>query len=107
MVARTRKATRNTKGLAGRAYAPVNHALRFATNSVGAVTKGAENIVRNSLTIANKIGKSFAHHLNGTVKNVVTRKQRKQRSRKERSRKERNRKERNRKERSRKERNRQ
>ncbi len=105
MVARTRKATRNTKGLAGRAYAPVNHALRFATNSVGAVTKGAENIVRNSLTIANKIGKSFAHHLNGTVKNVVTRKQRKQRSRKERSRKER--KERNRKERSRKERNRQ
>lgn len=104
MVARTRKATRNTKGLAGRAYAPVNHALRFATNSVGAVTKGAENIVRNSLTIANKIGKSFAHHLNGTVKNVVTRKQRKQRSRKER---ERNRKERNRKERSRKERNRQ
>jgi hypothetical protein len=104
MVARTRKATRNTKGLAGRAYAPVNHALRFATNSVGAVTKGAENIVRNSLTIANKIGKSFAHHLNGTVKNVVTRKQRKQRSRKERSRKER---ERNRKQRSRKERNRQ
>ena len=104
MVARTRKATRNTKGLAGRAYAPVNHALRFATNSVGAVTKGAENIVRNSLTIANKIGKSFAHHLNGTVKNVVTRKQRKERSRKERSRKER---ERNRKERSRKERNRQ
>lgn len=99
MVARTRKATRNTKGLAGRAYAPVNHALRFATNSVGAVTKGAENIVRNSLTIANKIGKSFAHHLNGTVKNVVTRKQRKQRSRKER--------ERNRKQRSRKERNRQ
>ena len=99
MVARTRKATRNTKGLAGRAYAPVNHALRFATNSVGAVTKGAENIVRNSLTIANKIGKSFAHHLNGTVKNVVTRKQRKERSRKER--------ERNRKERSRKERNRQ
>jgi len=93
MVARTRKATRNTKGLAGRAYAPVNHALRFATNSVGAVTKGAENIVRNSLTIANKIGKSFAHHLNGTVKNVVTRKQRKQRerSRKNRSRKERNR----------------
>ena len=94
MVARTRKATRKGKGLAGRAYAPVNHALRFAGNSVGAVTKGAENIVKNSLNIANKIGKSFAHHLNGTVKNVVTRKQRKERSRKER--KERNRKERNR-----------
>ena len=98
MVARTRKATRNTKGLAGRAYAPVNHALRFATNSVGAVTKGAENIVKNSLTIANKIGKSFAHHLNGTVKNVVTRKQRsrKERKERERSRKNRSRKERNR-----------
>jgi len=94
MVARTRKVTHTRKGLAGRAYAPVNHALRFASNSVGAVTKGAENIVKNSLTIANKIGKSFAHHLNGTVKNVVTRKQRKQR--KQRERKNRSRKERNR-----------
>ena len=68
------------------------------------MTKGAENIVKNSLTIANKIGKSFAHHLNGTVKNVVTRKQRSRKERKQRERKER---ERSRKNRSRKERNRQ
>lgn len=83
-MAKTRRvARRGTRksglGLFGRIYSPVNHLFQAAENSVNAVARGTSGIVRTGLGTVNKVGKSVTSHADMAVRNIVSRKKRKDR----------------------------
>lgn len=75
----SRKAQRGGRGLFGTVYSPVSHVIRAAEESVAAVTDTTRNIVRKGLSGVNRVGKSITGHADAAVRNVVSRKSRRNR----------------------------
>lgn len=63
--------TRKAGGLVSRVYSPINHFFQASGESVGAVTNTARNIVRKSINVVNKVGKSFTSHTNMAIRNLT------------------------------------
>lgn len=75
----SRKSSRKTLGLFGRVYSPVNHLFMAAENSVNALARGTGNIIHTGLNSVNKVGKSVTGHADQAVRNIVSRRSRKNR----------------------------
>lgn len=73
----TRKSSRRSKSLVRRAYAPVKQALGLAGNTVSAVTNTAKGLARTTVHGVNRLGEALVSRTNRTVKNVLSRKNRK------------------------------
>lgn len=74
-----RKSYRGGRGLFSTVYSPVSHVIRAAEESVAAVTDTTRNIVRKGLSGVNRVGKSITGHADSAVRNVVSRKSRRNR----------------------------
>ena len=70
-MAKTRK---SSKGVLSRASAPVNHAVRAVSNIANLGIKTAGKLVKGTIKGARKFGAIVVKHVNGTVKNVSSKK---------------------------------
>lgn len=82
-----RRGTRGTrknggKGLFGKVYSPVGHALSATGNSVKAVTSYVGNVSKRSVNGAKNIGNIWTRHANATVRNVFGSRRKSRKSRK-------------------------
>jgi hypothetical protein len=75
----TRRGARKgrSRGLFSRVYSPVSHTLMFGKNSTSTVANTAKGVARMGFSGVNNIGKSLSGHLNGMIRNIFTRKGRK------------------------------
>lgn len=69
---------RGGKGLFTRLYSPIGHLFMASKESVGAVTNTAKGVAGQGLSGLNKIGRSVTGHANQAVRNVFSRKNRKE-----------------------------
>ena len=74
-----RRGTRKSKGLFRRVYSPIQHLIEASRNVSRSVFRRGGKIVDNTLGLGQNVGGTVAKHLNGTVKNVLSRKNRKSR----------------------------
>jgi len=74
-----RRATRKSKGLFRRVYSPIQHLIEASRNVSRSVFRRGGKVVDNTLGLGQNVGGIAAKHLNGTVKNVLSRKNRKSR----------------------------
>jgi hypothetical protein len=72
-----RRATRKSKGLFRRVYSPIQHLIEASRNVSRSVFRRGGKVVDNTLGLGQNVGGTLAKHLNGTVKNVLSRKNRK------------------------------
>ena len=88
-----RRAARGTRrgragkslGLFSRLYSPISHAMMFGRNTTNKVANTAKGVARLGINGVDGVGKSFSGHLNATVRNVFSRKNKNRRqSRKQR-----------------------
>jgi hypothetical protein len=68
---------RGGKGLFTRLYSPIGHLFLAGKESVGAVTNTAKGVVGEGIGGLDKIGRSVTGHANMAVRNVFSRKNRK------------------------------
>ena len=68
-----------TRGLFRRLYGPVSQALGLGSNVVGAVTNTTRNVTRRGLRGIDRVGVSVTGRANAAVRNLVSRKSRRNR----------------------------
>jgi hypothetical protein len=82
-----RPASRRNGGIFRRIYSPVSHLLQATGNAVGTVTNTTRNVAKMGLRGVDSIGLSVTGHANAAVRNLVSRKSRKNRKANRKSRK--------------------
>jgi len=73
---RTRRRSRRSGkslGLFSRLYSPISHAMMFGRNTTNKVANTAKGVARLGINGVDGVGKSFSGHLNATVRNVFSR----------------------------------
>jgi hypothetical protein len=71
------KATRRaSKGLFRRIYSPIQHLIEASRNVSRSLFRRSGRIVNNGLGAVQNVGASVVKHANSTVKNIVSRKNR-------------------------------
>jgi len=70
------RSSRSSRGLFTRLYSPIGHLLMAGNESVGAVANTGKGVVGQGFRGLNKIGRSVTGHANQAVRNVFSRKNR-------------------------------
>ena len=73
---RSSRRSGTSRGIFTRLYSPISHALAFGSNTTDTATNTAKSLGRLGFGTVNRVGKSLSGHLNGAVKNLVSRKNR-------------------------------
>lgn len=74
----TRKSGKSGRGIFRRVYSPIEHIIEAGRNISRAAFKRTGRIVNNGLGLVGNVGKAVTGHANKTVRNIVSRKSRKQ-----------------------------
>lgn len=76
-----RRATRKRSGkkFFSRVYSPIDHLIKATREVAGSAFRRSGRIVDNGVGFVGNVGKSVTKHANGTVRNVLRRKNRKSR----------------------------
>ena len=74
-----RRSAGKSRGIFSRLYSPISHALSFGSNTSNTASNTVKSLGRLGFGTVNRVGKSLSGHLNGAVKNLVSRKNRKNR----------------------------
>jgi hypothetical protein len=79
--ANRKNATRRggARGFFGKVYSPVSHLLQATGEAVGTVTGAVDSVAKTGIRGVNRIGKSVTGHADSAVRNLVSRKSRKNR----------------------------
>jgi len=72
-----RNSRSSRRGLFTRLYSPISHLLMAGNESVGAVANTGKGVVGQGFRGINKIGRSVTGHANQAVRNLLSRKNRK------------------------------
>ena len=73
-IGRLAKTRKTSKGVLTRAAAPVNHAVRAVANTANLAIATAGKLLKGTVKGARKLGAIVVKHVNGTVKNVASKK---------------------------------